>query len=306
MRRGRVLATIIVAGTLATACSSATPNGVSTSATVHRAGHATSSRDPHTAPSGTESPAPKQTAAQRHDDATKKIAALIAAQPKGAVSVAELNTRTGARFSAGETSGMWTASAYKLLVLTALVIRDGDDLSSGDMPSAEAAIENSDNAAGYDQYLDAGGTPGVQDALTKLGMTHTVPGRTDPTFTTTSGPDYLRLLKALTSPGVLSQSSRSQILDLMRDTESDQRWGVGVVADKGTNFANKNGWLSIDNTNGPGETDNGLWVVTSVGVVTVHGQQVLMAVFTQHQPDFETGVKLVQSLARAMIPAVSS
>jgi hypothetical protein len=77
------------------------------------------------------------------------------------------------------------------------------------------------------------------------------------------------------------------------------------VADRGSDFANKNGWLDIDNDNPPGEQDDGLWVVTSAGVVTVHHQQVLMAVFTQHQPDFETGVRLVEKLAEAITPAVA-
>ena len=84
--------------------------------------------------------------------------------------------------------------------------------------------------------------------------------------------------------------------------EADQRWGVGVVADAGTTFANKNGWLSIDDSNGSDEDDNGLWAVTSVGVVTVHGQTVLMAAFSQHQPSMAAGVTLVQDLARAIIP----
>jgi hypothetical protein len=30
-----------------------------------------------------------------------------------------------------------------------------------------------------------------------------------------------------------------------------------------------------------------------------------MAVFTQHQPDFETGVRLVEKLAEAITPAVA-
>ena len=42
----------------------------------------------------------------------------------------------------------------------------------------------------------------------------------------------------------------------MRNVEADQRWGVGVAADPGTDFANKNGWLNIDD-------DNGLWAVTA-------------------------------------------
>jgi hypothetical protein len=91
----------------------------------------------------------------------------------------------------------------------------------------------------------------------------------------------------------------------MRWVDADQRWGVGVVADQGTAFQNKNGWLSIDNNNGPGEVDDGLWAVNSIGIVTVHGQQVLLAVMTQHRPSLEAGETLVQALARAIAPAVA-
>jgi beta-lactamase class A len=270
---------------------------------------------PKASPSAKQSPSPKPAAthapAAAHAPSTGQIRALaktrvdkiIAAQPRGGVSVAAVDLATGAEYHAGATSGMWTASAYKLLVLTALILRDGG-VSSGEMATAERAIENSDNVAGYSLFLSAGGNSGVQSALDKLGMTHTVPGNSDPTFTTTSASDYLKLLKALVATGPLSKSSRSLVLDLMRNVEADQRWGVGVVADKGTTFANKNGWLSIDNSNGPGETDDGLWAVTSVGVVTVSHQPVLMAVFTQHQSSFGGGVDLVQQLSRSVVRAV--
>lgn len=235
-----------------------------------------------------------------------KIGVIIASRPRGAVSVAALNTATGAQFAAGARAGMWTASAYKLLVLTALLLQNGGELTPDQVSVAARAIENSDNAAGYSLFLSAGGTSGLDRALDTLRMTHTVPGRSDPTFTTTSAVDYVRLLTALTAKGPLSRSARSRALSLMRNVEADQRWGVGAVADNGTRFANKNGWLSIEDSNGAGDADAGRWAVASVGVLTVHHQQVLMAVFTQHQRDFGSGVALVTRLARTMVPAVSS
>jgi hypothetical protein len=135
-------------------------------------------------------------------------------------------------------------------------------------------------------------------------MSHTTPGASDPTFTTTGAPDCIKLLNNLVSPGVFSAEQRSYVLGLMRHVEADQRWGVGAAADKGTDFANKNGWLSIDDSNGPGETDGGLWAVTSLGVLTIGGDPVLMAVLTKHQPDMATGVHLVENLAKAIAPTV--
>jgi beta-lactamase class A len=234
------------------------------------------------------------------------VAALTAHQPAHSYSIAALNTVTGARYRSGAKSGVWTASVYKLLVLEALLLQNGGPLSGYDADEAIPMIQQSDNKAGYALFLDAGGRAGLAAAASKLGMTHTVPGVSDPTFTTSSASDCLHMLSALVDPGRLTPAARSYAIGLMRNVEADQRWGVGVDADKGTDFANKNGWLSIDNDNGPGEDDDGLWAVGSVGVITVHGQQVLMAVQTQHQPSFQDGVTLVQALARAIKPAIAS
>lgn len=235
------------------------------------------------------------------------IGALAAGHPRRKVSVAALNTDTGATYSTGARSGMWTASVYKLLILETLLLRRQQadtTLSQGEAETAERMIENSDNASGYDMFLDIGGNAGLSSGARALGLSHTVPGRSDPTFTTTSADDCLDLLKDLVTNGPLNRRSRAFVLNLMRDVEADQRWGVGAVADRGTRFANKNGWLSVTNTNGTGEDDDGLWVANSLGVVTVGGQRVLMAVLTEHNSDFETGVDLVRAIAKQAVKAV--
>ena len=89
----------------------------------------------------------------------------------------------------------------------------------------------------------------------------------------------------------------------MRDVESDQRWGVGAAGD-GTDFANKNGWLSVDNDNAPSEDDDDLWIVNSVGIIDVGGHQVLMAVLTEHEDDLDDGIAAVQQLATLAAAAV--
>ena len=249
------------------------------------------------------------TATQIRSGVRSAITSIMKRQPNTAISVAALNTVTGERFVDGRTSGMFTASAYKLLCLSALLIhRSPASLSDAEVASAEAAIEHSDNVAGYQLFLDIGGRPGLTSAIRTFGMTHTVAGGSDPTFTTTSAADYLTLLGALTGTmrdDPLSSKARSFILNLMGQVESDQRWGVGSAADRDTSFYNKNGWLSIGDDNGPGEDDDGLWAVTSAGIVTVKGQRVLMAVFTRYQPDFDTGVALVDRLAKLIAPAVA-
>jgi beta-lactamase class A len=274
----------------ATAATSKTATGTAATSPVHSRADAAR---PHT-----------PNAAAVRAEAASQLVKIIKSQPAGAVSVAARNMVTGAEYKAGAKSGMWMASSYKLLVLCALLMQDAA-LTSDEMATATRAIENSDNIAGYSLFLDAGGNTGTGLALRRLGMAHTVMGASDPTFTTTSASDYLTLLGALVTPGPLSPASRSLVLSLMRGVEADQRWGVGVVADRGSQFANKNGWLSIDDTNDADEDDDDLWVANSAGVLTVAHQQVLIAIFTRHQQSFAAGVALVQQLARSLVSTVS-
>jgi beta-lactamase class A len=227
--------------------------------------------------------------------------------PAGAMSVAVRNESTGDTYVYGARGGMWTGSVYKLLVLETLLLErqnNGTWFSSGELADITAMIERSDNAAGYRMFLDAGGTTALAATAHQLGMRHTRIGASDPTFTTTSGRDGLAMLSCLVRPGLLDEHSRAFVLSLMRSVEADQRWGAGVLADPGTTFENKNGWLSVDDSNGPGEDDDGLWVVSTVGIVRSHGDELLVSIFTRHNPDLETGIRLVQRLARLAAPAV--
>lgn len=239
--------------------------------------------------------------AARQAAAGADIKRRIASAPIGAISVAAYDTVTRHSYSAGAESGMTTASTYKLFVLETLLLQRqdaGGRLSDAEVAQATPMIENSDNPAGYRLFLDAGGAPALASAAQRFDMTHTVPAGDDPTFTTTSARDLLVLVNNLVSDGPLDAVSREFALGLMRQVAPDQRWGVGVTADPGTAFANKNGWLDSDH-------DGGLWTVNSLGVVTVHKHPVLMAIMTQHGPDFQSGIDLVETLAKATATALT-
>jgi hypothetical protein len=242
--------------------------------------------------------------------ADKAVRRLTAQLPAGAFSVAAVSTKTGARYSYGAAGGMRTGSVIKLCILEALLLAHQDahtHVTDSENKLATAMIEHSDNAATEEMYDAIGGRDGLVAALRRFGMKHTVAGPL-PNYwglTVTSAPDYLAVLGNLVSAKPLDAYSRGYALNLMRHVESDQRWGVGVVADPGTTFANKNGWLAVDQDNPGGLGDDGLWLVNSVGVLTVHHQQVLMAVFTQHGESFEDGIELVEALAKAIAPAVA-
>jgi beta-lactamase class A len=225
------------------------------------------------------------------------MARAVGEVPDHAAGIAAMDVTTGRRVVSGSTGRMWTASMYKLLVLETLLHQNGP-LAGSQLDQATKMIENSDNKAGYALWLDAGGNAGLESTMHALGMTRSEADGTDPTFTELTPADALTMAEALVKAGILSAASRRQALGLMRNVESDQRWGVGVVADHGTAFANKNGWLSVDDDNGKGEDDDGRWVVTSVGVVTVHGHQVLIAAMSEHEPSEAAGIATLETLAR--------
>jgi hypothetical protein len=239
----------------------------------------------------------------------RRVRTLTAQVAPGGVSVAALNTATGARYRYGATDGMLTGSVVKLDILETLLLQHqdrGTQLSDDEADTARTMIENSDNDAAEALYYAIGGRDGLVASGPRLGLSHTIPGP-KPDFkglTRTSATDCIVLLENLLRPAPLHAYARSLALGFMRNVEADQRWGVGVVADPGTTFANKNGWLSVEENNPGGLGDNDLWLVNSIGIVTVHRQQVLMAVLTQHGPAYATGVQLVEALAKAITPAV--
>ncbi|SHH41306.1 Beta-lactamase class A [Jatrophihabitans endophyticus] len=251
-------------------------------------------------------PAAATTRSDGRGAATRSVLdTTLAAAAPGTLSVAAVDTETGTRYRGGDRDGHWLASVYKLLVLEALLLRHQDAGTAPTADEAEAAramIEHSDNRAGYRLYTRVGGAGALADTARRIGLTDLGTGRSDPAFTRTGAAGCVRALRALTRPGELSAPSRRFALDLLHAVATDQRWGVGAAAD-GDDFANKNGWLSVDDGNGSGEDDGGRWIVNSVGIVPAGGHQVVVAVLTQHQPSYAGGVALVRRLARLAVAA---
>lgn len=293
-------AALLALSAIVTACGSAS-GGTATPVATDSPTSSSSSPTPGGGSSTTSSQHETALAAERARRAARaEIAKVVHSVPDGAAGVAAMDITTGTSVVAGSRHRMWTASMYKLLVLETLLREDGP-LSGGTYDEAVRMIEQSDNAAGWDLWLAGGSNGGLEQTMHALGMRHSVADGPDPTFTELTPADALKMVRALVRPGVLSAASRRQALGLMRNVEPDQRWGVGVVADPGTDFANKNGWLAVDNDNGPGFDDDDRWVVTSVGVVTVHGHTVLLAAMTNHNETEPDGIRAVQRLSQAAV-----
>lgn len=248
------------------------------------------------ASTGEHPPAAAAPDAQARLDAA--IGALVASRPAGSVSVAALDTTTGRRLGWDASSSMTTASVFKTLLLEGYLLHDQDlgrPPGDGETEALAAMIENSDNNAADQVYAALGGHTGVASALRRLGLSGTILGPADQwgLSTTTATDQLVALTDLVAAQSPLSTASRAYALGLMSDVESDQRWGVSAAADRGTDLANKNGWLNLD-------TDDGRWVAGSIGVLRVGGHQVLLAVLTQHDTDLTDGIDLTQAVSRAV------
>lgn len=220
------------------------------------------------------------------------------------VSIAAVDTTTGTSLQYGASSGMLTASAVKVNILIALLLQHQDAVTSlddDDDALATKMIQNSDNDAAIALFDEVGGVAGMAKVNKRLQLQNTTIG-TGGYFgeTETSAADQLILLTALTSSdSPLDAASRAYALDLMRNVDSDQNWGVTVSADNPSAAAVKNGWLPVDD-------DDGRWAVTSMGVVTADGHQILMAVFTQHQDAEQYGIDYIEQASKLVAAGVTA
>jgi hypothetical protein len=217
------------------------------------------------------------------------------------VSIAVTDLTNGTTYSYDSTGVMPTASIVKVDILAALLIEHqdaGTTMSQDETGLAEAMITESDNDAADALWATIGADDGLAAANVRLGLTETVPG-TDGFWglTTTTAADQIRLLTALTaSDSPLSADSRAAVLKLMGEVDESQSWGVSAAADSGTPTPLKDGWLEMSD-------DDGLWALNSIGVITVDGDTLLIAVMMQHEKDYTQGIALLE---RAAVVAASA
>lgn len=232
----------------------------------------------------------------------KRIHGLAGARGRSGYSVAVRDTTTGATFSTGATSGMYEGSIAKVDIAETLMLQHQQrhtTLSSSDRRLLTAMIEHSDNDAANTLWTREGGRTAVAKANTELGLRHTTLGTGIYWgFSRTNAGDQLALLQALVQrDGPLTAKSQAYVRGLMRNVESDQRWGVATLADDPDDTSLKNGWLASS-------LDDNRWLVNSLGIVHRHGHTYLMAVLTQHGSSFAGGIDLVQDIAHAALAGV--
>ncbi|MDN3288364.1 serine hydrolase [Streptomyces thermocarboxydus] len=201
------------------------------------------------------------------------------------VSAAALDLASGETYVSGE--GVFvTASVVKVDILAALLLtaRDADRaLTASERAHAEAMIVRSDNDAATALWQVVGRAAGLDAANARLGLGHTA---ADARWglTRTTAADRVRLLRRMVTPDGMAYAR-----ELMERVVPEQAWGVPALADPGTRWAVKNGWLPRDAT--------GLWVVNSTGCVTVGGRVYAVAVLSDGHASMTEGVARVERAA---------
>ncbi|WP_326735202.1 serine hydrolase [Streptomyces sp. NBC_01022] len=224
---------------------------------------------------------------------------LLSGSDTAAVSVAVLDSGSGTRAVYGGADATYdTASIVKVDILAALLLRAQDErraLTAVEQAHAVAMIERSDNDSATALLAAVGGAAGLDAANERFGLTATTAAKAWG-LTRTTAADQLTLLGAVFGTDAdteLSEESRTYLRGLMTQVEADQQWGVSAA---GGDWALKNGWMP--------RTATGLWNINSIGQVTAGGHTCLVAVLSGGQRTKETGIALVESVAKAAVGVV--
>lgn len=229
----------------------------------------------------------------------KKTVALDAALKKYAAtvpefSVAVLDKKTGQTYAFRGDEKYETASIVKVQVLSCLLLTNQDagrKLTSQEDAWAKNMIRNSDNDSTTALFNKLGRQSAIQACDKRMGLTQTTVNK-QWGLTTTTVKDQVRLLAQLVADdSPLSDKSREYAHTLMSTVNPAQQWGVPAAAKDGEQFTVKNGWLDRS-------TENGLYIINSVGRITGDDVDVSIAVLSHLNKSELSGHKVVETAAK--------
>ena len=180
-------------------------------------------------------------------------------------------------------------------ILAALLLQHqqaGARLSDHEAELAADMVENGSAVAASQLWTVIGGAPGLTaaNATLKLRDTSLAPGA-NWMWTKTTVADQLQLLEDLAAPNSpLDSASRDYALGLMTSVSAPQPWGVLAAATTGT------GAVADGSLLGP------RWVIGSIGVIQRDGDELLVAVLSDHNPAEPPAI----SAARAAVVAAAT
>lgn len=227
--------------------------------------------------------------------------ALEAIDTDAEFSVSAVDIDTGETLTYGDAS-FDTASIVKVDILAALLHQaqqEGRELTASEKSLAVAMIERSDNTAATALFNAVGGRAGLEAFNEVIGLTETEVGSNGYWgLTQTTSADQLKLLEVVFGEeSVLSADSQAYEQGLMSNVIDAQNFGVSAAADDADDAALKVGYLQRSAT--------GLWDVTSIGQIEAGGHTYLVAVLSDGNASFDSGVALVDQVARAAVDGLS-
>jgi hypothetical protein len=224
---------------------------------------------------------------------TRAVHDLIVAQPD-VVTASVYDVLTGQSWTIDPGSVQHTASIVKVEILAALLYqeqRDHVQMPSATQVLATEMIEDSDNDAAQALYVQVGQEPGLAAFNKLIGLTGTIANWAWG-FTDTTALDQARVVRLFAVPNrVLDTASRRFGIDLMRHVASAQAWGVSAGPPAGSAVALKNGWYP---------TLPGAWQVNSIGWVVGDHRDYVMAILTNRDASYGSGVTSVEAVSRAL------
>jgi beta-lactamase class A len=209
-------------------------------------------------------------------------------------SVAVLDARTGELYAYRGDEKYETASVVKVQVLACLLLTaqdQGRSLTSTEDALAKNMIRNSDNDATTALFKSLGKQAAIQRCDKRLGLTATTVNSAWG-LTRTTVEDQVKLLAQLVSAkSPIAAKGRAYAHTLMSTVNKTQRWGVPAAARPGEEFTVKNGWMDRS-------TENGLWIVNSVGRITGDDVDVSIAVLSHLHKTQDDGERVIEKAVK--------
>ena len=216
------------------------------------------------------------------------------------VGLYETDTRTGITCQWHAAWHFWAASAIKVTILSALLVKleaEHKQMTDAQKGLAWLMITQSDNSAA-NILLYQVGYENMQRFLNLAGMSQTV---LSPYWglTLITPHDEARLLTLLSTPNrLLTMANRIYVRYLMAHVVAWQRWGVTAGAPRSVTAHIKNGWL-------PWPPPRYTWEINSLGIFTSPHRVYLIVILTRRNPSMTYGVDTIQGAAMAIQGALN-
>ena len=209
----------------------------------------------------------------------------------GNAAAAVYDETRGRYYLYGATGAFTMASSAKVPIMVTFLNwteSQGCEPNDYEMYLLTTMIENSNNDSAQALYETVGYDAPIAAYLNSIGVHDWSPNPNGWGWSTLSPLSMVKILTALHDGTILTAQDRQLALNLMSNIEPDQQIGVGDTAPQGASVQMKDGWV-------PGP--DGLWVTNTSGIVTVHGETYIIAVYSQHLDSLDDGWAIVRRVA---------